>query len=129
MLMRVFASTVLLAGFCASVNAQATWGGLRFGMTEGEAKAGLKTRVVKDIRNDPAQQPAGEVDSVYAAFKVTGVVLNDFKGSASLLFSATTKRLEQVNVSLKTTAVEVAHEWLVTELSQKYGKPVVEFTC
>jgi hypothetical protein len=131
--MKTIEATVLLVLLCTSAGAQTTWGGLRFGMTEAQARAGLKTRVVKDVHKDPDAQPADQDSSVYAGFQVTSVAVNDFKGSATLLFSTTNKRLEQVNVNLEVKGTEayikLAGMSLVRELSQKYGKPVVDFSC
>jgi hypothetical protein len=131
--MKLFEAAVLVVPLCAIASAQTTWGGLRFGMTETEARAGLKNRVVKDVHKDQDAQPAGDDHLVYAAFQVMGVAVNDFKGSATLLFSSANKRLEQVNVYLEVKGtdanIELASMSLVRELSQKYGKPVVDVSC
>jgi hypothetical protein len=94
--MRLFEAAGLLLALFTSATAQTTWGGLRFGMTESEAKAALKTRSVRDVHKNPDSQPAGDDHSVYAAFEISDVAVNDFRGQASLLFSAETKRLQQV---------------------------------
>ena len=62
-----------------------------------------------------------------------GVAVNDFKGSATLLFSTANKRLEQIDIYLEVKGtkgnIELASMSLVRELSQKYGTPVVDVSC
>jgi len=102
-------------------------------MTEAQARAVLRNRVVKNVLDDPNEQPADSAGSLYVPFEVTDVVVDGIKGSTSLLFSKSTKRLVQVN--LNATLGDAASDRhlkmrsLITELSKKYGKPVIDLSC
>ena len=125
---------MMLAVGCGVLMAQETWGGLKFGMTEGEAQSALKSRATKTIRDAASEQPVGS--DLYAAIQVTDVKVSDLPGKANLLFDAKTKKLAQINVSLlldgssMSIGSRMAYNSIIPEsLSAKYGKPLIDFTC
>jgi hypothetical protein len=111
---------------------QATWGGLRFGMTEAEAKAVLKGRVVA-TGNPPGTQ-------MYTPLKMPSVTVGSAKGMGTLGFNVKTKTLQRIwldfsrydkdgsaDISEDETVTRItAYGYILQSLLERYGRPVNE---
>ncbi len=124
----LLATAVLL---CATAVSQTiTWGGLRFGMTENEAKSLLKERATRPTPEETAaDRPSPGTTRVnYTAWIVRGISLHQYHGTASLAFGFKTKKLEAVYLMLdppeEAVAGVVGWTAIKDELSAKYNQPV-----
>ena len=110
---------------------QATWGGLRFGMTPEEVKAVLGDRA-------KAGSPSKDAPPDELTLEVSSVKVGDVAGTGRLIFAGSPSRLKQVSLDF-TRAGEghLAHGYTVSEqlktvqvvsdqLVEKYGKPTIE---
>lgn len=109
---------------------QATWGGLRYGMTEAEAKAVLKGRVVS-TGNPPGTQ-------MYTPLKMPSVTVGSAKGMGTLSFNVKTKTLQRIWLDFsrhdKDSSADSSQDETVTKITtygyisqsllEKYGRPV-----
>jgi|SRR5665213_3090682 len=104
--------------------AQQTWNGLRFGMTEAEAKIALKGKM---LPTRPEDQPEGQWDFYYGGH-VDGLELEGLHGDADLRFNKKTKRL--VFVSLLFTPKTPGEQSptvgrIRDDFVKKYGSPTL----
>jgi hypothetical protein len=113
---------------------QDTWNGLRFGMTEDEARSALQGRALRGA-NNAADEPSNKGDR-YTPIDVTDVqVGEDLKGIANLVFSRATKRLEQIVVTIRfqesasPNLRDINRRVLIDQLSSRYDNPVVRYFC
>jgi hypothetical protein len=111
---------LLLLAFASATFAQSTWGGLRFGMTEAEARTTLNGR---NIRPTPADEKL-ESGTLVNPF-IVDATFGSTSGYATPAFSKTTKRLVQVNLTFELDSVE----HLISQLSVKYGNPIKAYKC
>jgi hypothetical protein len=125
----VFAVLVLAA---LPVFGQATWGGLRFGMTEAEVKAVLKGRVVA-TGNPPGTE-------MYTPLRMPSVTAGSAKGMGTLSFNIRTKTLQRVwldfsrhdtdssaELPLDDSSIRITtYGDISRSLLEKYGRPVNE---
>jgi hypothetical protein len=124
---RAFAVLVLTA---LPVFGQATWGGLRFGMTESEVKAVLKGRVAATGNALGTQ--------MYTPLNMPSVTVGSAKGRGTLSFDVKTKTLQRIWLDFsrydKDTSAEVSQDesstrittynYISRSLLEKYGRPV-----
>jgi hypothetical protein len=128
------ALTFLLAA--RFLNAQTTWNGLRFRMTESEVKQALKSRAVRPSARVKTENETKE----YVGWEVHDLELEQMRGFAIILFDAVSHRLSGVVVYVKDPDMDVhalafpdedEHasifamrlQSLRDEISKKYGHP------
>src|SRR6478752_4889335 len=100
---------VLLWSVCFGAPAQTTWAGLKFGMTEQEARSALKGRAIVDSRHDHHSSN----QDIYAPFKVKDVNVSGVSGNAEVFFSSSTKRLVKVNLTMSSQGSLTENRWRV----------------
>lgn len=83
-------------GLLAAQNVR-TWGGLTFGMTEGQVRTVLGSRMLKPGPND---QPAGESSRQFTGGLVIENAIDGFSGQATLLFDKESKKLSAITLFL-----------------------------
>jgi hypothetical protein len=130
--MRALVALVLAVLAAPRTEGQATWGGLRFGMTPEE---------VKDVIGDRAKAGSPSKDAPPGEFtlEVSPVKVGDVAGTARLIFAGSPSRLRQVSLNFSRVGrgcapdeAKVAAERLETvrvisdQLLEKYGKPTSE---
>lgn len=112
---------------------QATWGGLRFGMTEAQVKAVLKGRVIPTTGGSPGTQE-------YTPLKIPSVTAGGAKGLGELSFNVRQKTLERIWLDFSRydekssggpsddeSATRITtYGYISRSLLEKYGKPVNE---
>lgn len=106
-----------------------TWGGLKFGMTETQARLVLGAKMLKPdpgAEHQPVDQSSG--NAVMGVVRETSV--KGFDGEASLLFDKGSKKLSMVTLmltpqkDLSNQAKTDAFSRLHNDLVKKYGPPV-----
>jgi hypothetical protein len=121
---------LILAAF-GTLSAQnvATWGGLRFGMTEAQVRSTLGPKMRK-VDPGPENQPIDESSHKFNAGVVRETSVKGFDGEATLLFDKTSKKLSMISLMLKPQkdisdqGKADAYSRLRDDLVKKYGPPV-----
>jgi hypothetical protein len=118
LLLSLLSGTLLL-------HAQQTWNGLRFGMTEAEAKLALQGKM---IPMGPKDQPEEPRDFYYGGH-VDGLELEGLHGDAALRFNKKSKRLVFVSLLFTTKNPEEEQSPTVGRIRddfvKKYGSPTL----
>jgi hypothetical protein len=78
----------------------ATWGGLRFGMTEEQVRSALGPKMRK-VDPGPENQPIDESSHKFISGVVRETSVKGFDGEANLLFNKTSKKLSMISLMLK----------------------------